>query len=84
MKDFNYANVMQVPKIQKIVVHVTLGEATQNIKLLEAAEKELAAITGQKPLVTKIEEGDCRLQAEAERPDRCEGNPSRRTHVRVS
>lgn len=53
MKDFNYANVMQVPKIQKIVVHVTLGEATQNIKLLEAAEKELAAITGQKPLVTK-------------------------------
>lgn len=53
MKDFGYANVMQVPKIQKIVVHVTLGEATQNIKLLEAAEKELAMITGQKPLVTK-------------------------------
>lgn len=53
MKDFNYANIMQVPKIQKIVVHVTLGEATQNIKLLDAAEKELAAITGQKPLITK-------------------------------
>jgi large subunit ribosomal protein L5 len=53
MKDFNYSNVMQVPRLQKIVVHVTLGEATQNIKLLEAAEKELAAITGQKPLVTK-------------------------------
>lgn len=53
MKDFGYANVMQVPKIQKIVVHCTLGEATQNIKLLEAAEKELAMITGQKALVTK-------------------------------
>ncbi len=53
MKDFNYKNIMQVPKVQKITVHVTLGEATQNIKLLEAAEKELGMITGQKPLVTK-------------------------------
>lgn len=52
-KEFGYKNVMQVPKIQKIVVHVTLGEATQNIKLLDAAEKQLAAITGQKPLVTQ-------------------------------
>lgn len=52
-KEFSYKNVMQVPKLQKIVVHVTLGEATQNIKLLDAAEKELAAITGQKPLITK-------------------------------
>ncbi len=51
--EFEYKNVMQVPKLQKIVVHVTLGEATQNIKLLDAAEKQLAAITGQKPLVTK-------------------------------
>ena len=53
MKEFSYKNIMQVPKLQKIVVHCTLGEATQNIKLLDAAEKELAAITGQKPLVTK-------------------------------
>ncbi|MBA4348933.1 MAG: 50S ribosomal protein L5 [Thermodesulfovibrio sp.] len=53
IKDFSYKNVMQVPKLQKIIVHVTLGEATQNIKLLDVAEKELAAITGQKPLVTK-------------------------------
>ena len=53
MKEFSYKNIMQVPKLQKIVVHVTLGEATQNIKLLDAAEKELAAITGQKPLITK-------------------------------
>ncbi len=52
-KAFGYKNVMQVPKINKVVVHVTLGEATQNIKVLEAAEKELAVITGQKALVTK-------------------------------
>ncbi len=53
MKEFSYKNIMQAPKLQKIIVHVTLGEATQNIKLLDAAEKELAAITGQKPLITK-------------------------------
>ncbi|MEW5744725.1 MAG: 50S ribosomal protein L5 [Nitrospirota bacterium] len=53
MKEFSYKNIMQVPKLKKIIVHVTLGEATQNIKLLDAAEKELAAVTGQKPLVTK-------------------------------
>jgi large subunit ribosomal protein L5 len=52
-KAFGYTNVMQVPRINKVVVHVTLGEATQNIKVLEAAEKELAVITGQKALVTK-------------------------------
>jgi len=51
--EFAYKNVMMVPKLEKIVVHVTLGEATQNIKLLDAAEKQLAAITGQKPLVTQ-------------------------------
>jgi large subunit ribosomal protein L5 len=53
MKEFSYKSVMQVPRLEKVVVHVTLGEATQNIKLLDAAERELAAITGQKPLVTK-------------------------------
>lgn len=53
MKEFSYKSIMQVPRLEKIVVHVTLGEATQNIKLLDAAERELAAITGQKPLITK-------------------------------
>ncbi|MEJ5227953.1 50S ribosomal protein L5 [Thermodesulfovibrio sp.] len=53
MKRFNYKNIMEVPKLEKIVVHVTLGEAIQNIKLLDAAEKQLALITGQKPLITK-------------------------------
>lgn len=53
MKKFNYKNIMEVPRLEKIVVHVTLGEAIQNIKLLDAAEKQLALITGQKPLVTK-------------------------------
>jgi large subunit ribosomal protein L5 len=53
MKEFSYRNVMQVPKVQKIVLNVGLGEATQNIKLLDAVQKELSMITGQKAVVTK-------------------------------
>jgi large subunit ribosomal protein L5 len=53
MKEFSYRNVMQVPKVQKIVLNVGLGEATQNIKLLDAVQKELSLITGQKAVVTK-------------------------------
>lgn len=53
MREFSYRNIMQVPKVQKIVLNVGLGEATQNIKLLDAVQKELSLITGQKALVTK-------------------------------
>ena len=53
VKTFGYKNNMQVPKIKKIVLNVGLGEATQDIKLLEAAANELAAITGQKPVTTR-------------------------------
>jgi len=53
MKAFGYKNQMQVPKLKKIVINVGLGEATQDIKMLEAAQHELAAITGQKPVTTR-------------------------------
>jgi large subunit ribosomal protein L5 len=53
MKEFSYENIMEVPKIKKIVLNVGLGEAIQNIKLLDAAQKELSLITGQKAVVTK-------------------------------
>ena len=53
MKDFSYRNVMQVPKLIKIVVNMGLGEAIQNVKILDSAAEELAAITGQKPIITK-------------------------------
>jgi len=52
-KEFSYKNIMEVPKVQKIVLNVGLGEAIQNIKLLDAAQKELSMITGQKAVVTK-------------------------------
>ncbi len=53
MKEFAYGNIMEVPKVQKVVLNVGLGEAIQNIKLLDAAQKELSLITGQKAVATK-------------------------------
>jgi len=53
MKEFGYANVMAVPKLEKIALNIGLGEATQNSKLMDGAVNELALISGQRPVVTK-------------------------------
>jgi large subunit ribosomal protein L5 len=53
MKDFEYDNVMQVPKLDKIVVNIGLGEAIQNAKAIDAAVGDLTQIAGQKPVVTR-------------------------------
>ena len=53
MSKHNYKNVMEVPKLEKIVVNIGCGDATTNSKLLEAAMKDLETITGQKPVATK-------------------------------
>lgn len=53
MSKHNYKSVMKVPKLEKIVVNIGVGDATTNSKLLEAACDDLAVITGQKPVVTK-------------------------------
>jgi large subunit ribosomal protein L5 len=53
MKEFNYRNVMAVPKLEKVTINIGLGEATQNPKLMDGAVNELAQIAGQKPVVTK-------------------------------
>jgi large subunit ribosomal protein L5 len=53
VKQFNYRNVMEVPKLDKIVINMGLGEAIQNIKILDSAVQEIALITGQKPVITK-------------------------------
>ncbi|HKY22335.1 MAG TPA: 50S ribosomal protein L5 [Vicinamibacterales bacterium] len=52
-KEFGYKNVMAVPKIQKVVVNMGLGEATSNAKIIEVGADELARITGQKPVVRR-------------------------------
>ena len=53
IKEFSYRNQMQVPRLDRVVVNVGMGEAIQNAKLLESAVTELTLITGQKPVVTK-------------------------------
>jgi large subunit ribosomal protein L5 len=53
MRDRGYRNVMEVPRLKKVVVNMGLGEAIQNVKVLDSAVEELALITGQKPVVTR-------------------------------
>ncbi len=53
MKEFKYTNPMQVPRLEKVIINMGLGEAIQNIKVLDAAQAELATIAGQKPVVTR-------------------------------
>lgn len=53
MQEFGHANAMQVPRLEKVVVNIGLGEATQNAKALDAASEDLATITGQKPVITR-------------------------------
>ncbi|MBI5745901.1 MAG: 50S ribosomal protein L5 [Nitrospirae bacterium] len=52
-KEFSYKNPMEVPRLEKIVINVGMGEAIANVKMLDAAVKEISLITGQKPLLTK-------------------------------
>ncbi|KNF08031.1 50S ribosomal protein L5 [Gottschalkia purinilytica] len=53
MEKFQYKNIMQVPKLEKIILNMGLGEARENPKILESATEELGLITGQKPVVTR-------------------------------
>jgi large subunit ribosomal protein L5 len=53
MKDFSFGNIMQVPKLERVIINMGLGEAVQNAKLIESAVEELTAITGRKPIVTR-------------------------------
>jgi large subunit ribosomal protein L5 len=53
MSKFEYKSVMQIPKVEKIVINMGVGDAVQNTKALDAAVEELTIITGQKPVVTK-------------------------------
>ena len=53
MKKFNYKSVMQVPRVEKVVINMGLGEAVQNSKILDSATADLQLISGQKPVVTR-------------------------------
>ena len=53
IKKFGYKNVMQVPKLEKIVLNMGVGDARENVKVLESAVKDMTEISGQKPVITK-------------------------------
>ena len=53
MQEFSYRNIMQVPRLVKIVVNIGLGEALENVKALDAAARDVSIITGQKPIITR-------------------------------
>ena len=68
MKEFGYSNVMQAPKLEKIVVNVGLGEAVSNAKALESAVADLTAITGQRPVVTRAKKSIAAFKLRAGMP----------------
>ena len=61
-KEFDYKNVMQVPKVEKIVINMGLGEATANAKAIEGGVKDLVAITGQKPVINRARKSIARMR----------------------
>ena len=71
MRQFNYANRMQVPEVKKVVVNMGLGEAVANVKVIDIAVAEMAAITGQKPVVTKAKKSEASFKLRAGMPIGC-------------
>ena len=71
MKRFNYKNRMEVPKLEKIVINMGLGEAIQNIKILDSAALELSQITGQKPVITKAKKSIAQFKLRTGMPIGC-------------
>jgi large subunit ribosomal protein L5 len=68
MTEFGYSNVMQVPKLQKIVLNIGLGEAVQNAKAIDAAVGDLTQIAGQKPVVTRAKKSIAAFKLRAGMP----------------
>ena len=68
MKEFGYDNVMQIPKLTKVVVNIGLGESVQNAKAVDAAVNDLTLITGQKPVVTRAKKSIAAFKLRAGMP----------------
>jgi len=67
-REFGYRNVMQVPRLVKVVVNVGLGEALQNVKALDAATRDITTITGQKPVITRARKSIATFRLRAGNP----------------
>ncbi|WP_251860722.1 50S ribosomal protein L5 [Clostridium sp. Marseille-Q2269] len=71
MDKFGYKNIMEVPKLEKIVINMGVGEAKENQKSLEAAVEDLAKITGQKPILTKAKKSVANFKIRENMPLGC-------------
>ena len=71
MDKFGYKNIMEVPKLEKIVINMGVGEAKENQKALEAAVEDLAKITGQKPILTKAKKSVANFKIREDMPLGC-------------
>jgi large subunit ribosomal protein L5 len=67
-KEFGYKNVMAIPKLEKVVVNMGLGEATQNVKLIDAGADELGRVTGQRPVTTRAKKSIAAFKVRAGMP----------------
>ncbi|MFA5028354.1 MAG: 50S ribosomal protein L5 [Candidatus Methylomirabilota bacterium] len=70
-KQFSYTNPMQVPKVVKVVLNMGLGEAVANVKVIDIAVSEMAAISGQKPVVTRAKKSEAGFKLRAGMPIGC-------------
>jgi large subunit ribosomal protein L5 len=70
-KEFSYKNVMQIPQLRKIVINIGVGEATQNIKLLDTAVQELGQIAGQKPVMHRARKSIAQFKVREGQPIGC-------------
>jgi large subunit ribosomal protein L5 len=70
-KRFSYRNIMQVPRLEKIIINMGLGEAIENIKVLDSAAQELGQITGQKAIITKARRSIAQFKLRAGMPIGC-------------
>jgi len=68
MEEFGYRNVMEAPRLQKIVVNIGLGEALQDVKALDAATRDIATITGQKPIITRAKKSIASFKLREDNP----------------
>ena len=78
---FAYKNVMQIPRLHKIVINIGMGEAIQNPKALDAAVSDLTTISGQKPIVTKAKKSIAAFKVRRGHEHRLQGYPAGRPDV---
>ena len=83
IKKFGYKNIMEVPKLDKIVINMGVGEAKENAKLLDAAVSDMETITGQKAVVTRAKKSVANFKIREGMPIGCKVTLTWREDVRV-